>query len=420
VRARGLPANSALALVGDVASKVGALLVLLVAARLFSTDEFATVATGLACAGLLTVAIDVGAGTLLARDGAESAESRGALFRALVIGRGPLVPVLVLGGVLMGLALGDLWTVLMVVALSLSGALALSVLGLYRACRDIAPEAAQKIAAAAISVALVVVIGAYEPRADLLIGALALATFVTLLPLLVHAPRIADLGIATSSRAALRRAAPIGLLAIVTVAYYRIGTIALAVLSDPHATATFSVAATLAFGLLMIPNAITTALLPRLSVDRDLGRLVACTRKVLAWTLTIAVPLAVAAVAIGPYAIPALIGPEYEDAGLPFALICIGIPLIAASGVIGTALLALGRLHVLGLQVGCSLGVNIAVLVLLVPVLGAVGAALATLACEIVALLLLVRAARRWLPGLLRMRSLSMSGRVDVPDSARL
>jgi O-antigen/teichoic acid export membrane protein len=277
----------------------------------------------------------------------------------------------------------------------------------------------QKIAAAILSVALVLVIGAYRPRAEILIGALAFATLVTLVPLLVHAPRIATFGIAIGSRAALRRAAPIGLLALVTVAYYRIGTIALAVLADPHATATFSVAATLAFGLLMLPNAITTALLPRLSVDRDLSRLVTCTRSALAWTLAIAVPLSLAAIVIGPRAIPALLGPDYAEAGLPFVLICIGIPLIAASGVIGTALLALGRLHVLGLQVGCSLAVNVAVLVLLVPVLGAAGASLATLACEAVALVLLVRAARQWLPGLIRMRSLSVGGRVDVPDSAR-
>lgn len=419
MRVRGLPANSVLALVGDVASKLGALFVLLAAARLFSTEEFAALATGLACAGLLTVAIDIGAGTLLARDGTESAESRGALFRALVVGRGPLVFVLVIGGIVMGVALGDPLMVLMVVALALAGALALSVLGLYRSCQDIAPEALQKIAAGTLSVVAVILVGVSMPQADILIGALALVTFMTLVPLLVFAPRIANLGVGASSWVVLRRAAPIGLLALVTVAYYRTGTIALAVLADPQATATFAVAATLAFGLLMVPNAITTALLPRLSVDRDLGRLVTCTRSALATTLAIAVPLSIAAAVIGPYAIPTLLGPEYAGAGLPFVLICIGIPLIAASGVIGTALLALGRLRVLGLQVGCSLVVNVVALVLLVPPMGAVGASLATLACEAVALLLLVRAARQWLPGLMRPRSLSLGERVDIPGSAR-
>ena len=350
MKARGLGANSTLAFVGDAASKVAALVVLLAAARLFSIDEFAVVATGLACASLLTTALDIGTGTLLARDGAADPGSRGALFRALLVARMPLAIVVVFAGLLLGLVLEDPVTVLMVVTLALSGALTLSVLGLYRSCGDIGPEALERIAAACLSVLAVIVVGLYAPRADVLIGALALATLVPLLPLLVRAPRIADLGLAMSSWSALRRAAPIGLLVLVTVAYYRTGTIALAVLADSRATAAFGVAATLAFGLLMIPNAITTALLPRLSADRDSGRFEVTTRRALVWTLAIAVPVSLVAAAIGPSVIPAAFGPEYEGAGLPFALICLGIPIIAVSGVLGTALLAVGRLQALGVS----------------------------------------------------------------------
>ncbi len=185
---------------------------------------------------------------------------------------------------------------LMVVALALSGALTLSVLGLYRSCGDIASRSAR-----ANRRSLSVRSGGDRRRRctrrgpTLLIGALALATLVPLLPLLVRAPRIADIGLAMSSWSALRRAAPIGLLALVTVAYYRTGTIALAALADSRATAAFGVAATLAFGLLMIPNAITTALLPRLSADRDSGRLEVTTRRALVWTLAIAVPVSLVA-----------------------------------------------------------------------------------------------------------------------------
>jgi O-antigen/teichoic acid export membrane protein len=419
VKARGLGANSSLAFVGDAASKVAAFVVLLAAARLFSIDEFAVVATGLACASLLTMALDIGAGTLLARDGALEPGSRGALFRALLVARVPLAVAAVLAGLLLGLVLRDPWTVLMVVSLALSGALTLSVLGLYRSCGDIAPEALERIAAAGLSILTVFAVGLYAPRADVLFGALALATLLPLLPLLAHAPRIADLGLAMSSWHALRRAVPIGVLALLTIAYYRTGTIALALLADPRATASFGVASTLAFGLLLIPNAITTALLPRLAVDRASTRLVATTRRALVWTLVIAVPVSLAAAAIGPTAIPAFFGPEYDDAGLPFMVICLGIPVIAVSGVLGTALLAVGRLRALGAQVVASLIVNVAVLLLLVPSFGAVGASLATLACEVVGLVLLLRAARRVLPDLLRAGPLPVRPRIDVPDSAR-
>ena len=78
MKVRGLAANSALAFAGDVASKAGALLVILLAARLFSVEEFALVATALACEVLVSL-LDLGAGTLLTRDGASGASSRGLL-----------------------------------------------------------------------------------------------------------------------------------------------------------------------------------------------------------------------------------------------------------------------------------------------------------------------------------------------------
>jgi O-antigen/teichoic acid export membrane protein len=63
-------------------------------------------------------------------------------------------------------------------------------------------------------------------------------------------------------------------------------------------------------------------------------------------------------------------------------------------------LLSVGQVRVLGLQVGLSLAVNLLCIAILVPVAGAVGAAFATLACEVVGLVVLLHVARRALPGL--------------------
>jgi O-antigen/teichoic acid export membrane protein len=161
------------------------------------------------------------------------------------------------------------------------------------------------------------------------------------------------------------------------------------------------VAASVAFGLLMLPNAITTALLPRLSAEHELPALISCARRALGWTIALALPLAGAAAVIGPLALPLALGSEYSRAAAPFAFLCAGIPVIAASGVIGTALLCIGRLRVLAAQVACTLAVNLVALALLVPSLGAIGASLATLACEAAGLVLLARAAHTALPGLL-------------------
>ncbi len=414
---RGIAENSALALAGDVASKVGALVVIIVAARFLSVPEFAVLATALAIAGVLASVLDLGAGTLITRDGARSGESRGALFRALLEARAPLAAAVVMATLLAGSVLARPFTALAVAALAVSGALTLSLLGLYRSRQDIRPEAIQRLLAAIVSVVTVGLASLLLPRADVVLLALALSTLVALLPLILHAPRIADFTGQVPARTALRRAAPIGLLALATVAYYRSGTIALAALADAHETAVFSIVATVAFGLLMLPNAITTALLPRLSAEDDFQRFIACARRALVWTLVVAVLLASAAAAVVPVGLPVVLGSEYADAGVPFALLCLGIPLIAASGVIGTSLLSIGRLRALGVQVAVTLMINLVALALLAPSLGATGAALATVACEAAGLVLLLQAARKGLPGLTALRPLALLRRIE-PSSA--
>ena len=175
----------------------------------------------------------------------------------------------------------------------------------------------------------------------------------------------------------------------------------LAATADAHDTAVFGVAASIAFGMLMLPNAVTTALLPRLAAEDDLHALVACARRALAWSFVVAVLLSASAAAVVPIGLPLVLGSAYADAGAPFMVLCFGIPLITSSGVIGIALLSVGRLRPLGTQVAASLAVNLIVLALLVPSLGAVGAALATVSCELVGFLLLAHFACRALPGLL-------------------
>ena len=400
MKVRGLRANSALALAGDGASKAGALLVVVISARFLTVHEFAALATGLAAAGVLTAALDLGTGTLLSRDGATSESLRGALFTGSLRDRLPLACAALLLAPVAGLLLGRPLEAVSVAMLALSGALALSVLGLFRACQDIRPEALQRLASGTLAVAAATAVCLVAPRAYAVLLALAAVMLVTLVPLLRLAPTVADLATDVARLATLRRAAPIGLLALATIAYYRSGTIVLAALSNAEATAVYGVASGMAFGLLMVPNAITTALLPRLSSERRPDELVACTRRVLVWTAAIAVTLAAGCASVAPVILPVALGPEYRAAAAPFALLCLGIPLIAASGVIGTALLVVGRLHALAVQVVVSLAVNLLVLVLLVPSAGAVGAALATVACEAVGLALLVNAARAALPGL--------------------
>lgn len=398
---RGLGANAALALAGDLAAKLSALAVVLVGARALSISEFAVLATGLAAAGVLTMALDFGSGTLVTRDGAQSRGARGSLYAGSLEARLPVFVVVLAATPLVGALVGRPWTALAVAALAVTGALALTVLGCYRSSQDIRPEAVQKLAAASATALVVALIALLAPRATVVLLALAVVTIVTIVPLAVRVRSVADVDQREPRLAILRRAAPIGLLAMATVAYYRSGTIALAALSDARATAAFGVAAGVAFGLLMLPNAVTTALLPRLAAEREREGVVECTRRVLMVTTGLAAILATASATVVPPLLPVALGSEYADARGPFVVLCLGIPLIAASGVIGTALLSVGRVRALGLQVAVSLTVNLVCIVVLVPLAGAVGAALATVACEAVGLAVLVHVARSALPGLI-------------------
>jgi O-antigen/teichoic acid export membrane protein len=416
VTPRGLGVNSMLALGGDIASKVGALVVVMVAARLLPVDAFAALATALAAAGVIGSLLDLGAGTLLARDGARSRADRGALLEALLRARIPIVVAVLVTAVAVGAATGHFLIVTAAVGLGVVAAFGQTVHGLYRSGQDLRPEALQRLAAAVLSIAVVACIPLVTARADALLLGLAAAGALTLVPLLRRVPILVDDGAHVSPWTALRRAAPIGLLALATIAYYRSGMLVLAALGDPAETAAFAVAAGIAFGLLAVPNAITTALLPRLASEDATERL-ECGRRALAWTLLIALALAAIAAVVVPIAMPIVLGDEYAPAGMPFALLCVGIPIIATSGVIGTMLLTIDRLGALGVQVAVSLLVNLVTLVVLVPLFGAVGAALATIACETVGFLLLVWFARAALPGLLAMR-IRLGDPVEAAGSA--
>ena len=399
-RPRSLQANSALAFAGDAALKLSTLVVVLVGARALTVSEFAVLATALAIAGILTMALDFGAGTLLARDGARSLGDRGALLTGSLAARAPAFVAVLIVSPLVGAVVGRPWTALAIAALSVAGAIALTVLGCYRSSQDIRPEALQRLAAGVTTILCICAVALLAPTADAMLVALALVAALTIAPLALRVGTVADLAGVAPRGATLRRAAPIGLLALATVAYYRSGTVALAALGDDEATAAFGVATGIAFGLLMLPNAITTALLPRLAAEANRRGVVECTRQVLAWTLVLAALVATASAVVVPSVLPIALGHEYDAAGAPFVVLCIGIPLIAASGVIGTALLSIGRVRALGLQVGVSLAVNLLCIAILVPMAGAVGAAFATLACEAVGLVVLVHVARSALPGL--------------------
>ncbi len=398
MRRRGLAANSSLALAGDLASKIGLLGVMVIAARTLSTGELAVLGTALAVAGILAVTLDSGSGLLITRDGARDEAARGGLFLALGAARLPVALLVVVAAVAAGATLGRQGVWISAALLGVLGAFASSLIGVFRAGQDMQPEAVQKLVFGALAVALTVFAVVASPTAEVVLAALLCASVVSLAPPVLLACRRLRVHDHAGKLAAFQRALPLGLMAIATVVYYRSGTVGLAVLSTPEETAAFTVASAVGFGLLMLPNAITTGLLPHLAADRD-GLAPDSPRRALRWSLALSTPIALA-VALGGYLLLGpLFGAAYADAALPLAILCAAVVLIAYNGILGTALLAAGHVRVIALQVAASLAVNLVALALLAPSFGAAGAATATLLCEIAAVAMLTVASVHHLPG---------------------
>jgi O-antigen/teichoic acid export membrane protein len=290
---------------------------------------------------------------------------------------------------------------LLTVLVGLLGALQLSLTGVVRAAGDLRPEAVLKLAVGVLSPPAAAVALLAGGTAVAALTGLAIANALALAAVRRPLARTVGRGDRVSPGAALRRAIPLGAIALATLAYYRSGTLALALLGRPAQTAVFATASTVAFGLLMAGNAVTAALLPRLAAARDAADLAAVTRPALACATGIGVVLAAGAAGLADPIVTVAFGSRYAGAAAPLSLLALATAFIAPAGVLGTALIAAGRLRPVALQVGLSLVVNVSALALLVPAFGAVGAAAATVACETVALLTLALAAVRALPGLL-------------------
>jgi O-antigen/teichoic acid export membrane protein len=412
VRPRGVAQNSALALAGDLAAKGGMLAVMMVAARGLPTVQFAMLATAIAIATVLTAALDLGSQTLLTRDGVDGPAARGSLLHALALARTPMLATALAIAVVVGVAMGHPLEATATVLIAAAGAAQLSLTGALRSAQDLAPEAVAKLLAGVLMLVAAGLCVAFVPRAGAMLLALTVASSLSLAPLVRSVRLVARRGAPPRPWGTLRRAAPLGAMALATLAYYRSGTIALSLLSTARETALFAAASTLAWGLLCVANAVTTGLLPRLAAANSSADLAEVTRRALVWTTGFAMILAALVAALATPLLVLVFGARYGDATRPLMLLVGATVLIAPAGVLGTALVAVGRLLPLCIQVGCSLLVNLVALLLLVPVAGAVGAAGATLACETVALVLLTRAALQALPGILpwpprRVRALS-------------
>lgn len=402
-RRRAVRANAGLALVGDIAAKAAAFAVVVACARLLPVGEFAHLGIALAALTVVTSLVDGGFSTLIVRDGARCSTESMALLRASVRVRLPLAGLVLLAGLGAGVYLGDPWLGLTTAIAAVGSALSLTIAAVFRSVQDLAPEAIQKCVAAAVTFFAATAAAAAFSRASAVAAVLGSVVWLSLVPFWLYARRrVPDQHRPIVRRRAVLAAAPFALMALATLLYYRLGIFVLGAVGSSGATARYTVASTVAFGLLMVPNAITTGLLPRLSALDFEGDRLHTARRALRWTALACVLVSVVAAVLAPWVLRYGFGTRYQGALEPLLLLLAGTVVIGINGILGTVLIAARRTAAVGLQVGVSLAVNAALAFALVPRFGANGAAIATLATELAGLAVLAAATHRFVPELLR------------------
>jgi len=393
--------NAGLALVGDVAAKAAAFAVVVVSAHFLPVDQFARLGVALAALTVATSFLDAGFSTLIVRDGARDAACAMGLLRTSLRVRAPLAALVLVAGLAVGLSTDDVWLGLLTAVAAVGGAASLTVGALFRSAQDLAPEAVQKSTVAVLTLLGAVVCAVELRRAAPIAGVLGAMLCLSLPAFWVLALRRFPPGATSSARSAVYAALPFGLMTLATLLYYRLGTLLLGAVGTPVDTARYTIASTIAFGLLMVPNAITTGLLPRLSADLGPSGLKAA-RRALAWTVALCVLLTLLAVALAPWGLELGFGSRYSGTVTPLAILLTSIVLIGANGILGTLLIALGRTWILGGQIAACLVVNLGLGLVLVSGFGANGAAVTTVITELVALGILLAAVHSAAPEFLR------------------
>jgi O-antigen/teichoic acid export membrane protein len=400
MRVRGVLENSAFALAGDVATKAATALIMVAAARTLSIGQFALLATALSAAGVLTAGFDMGAQMLLTRDGVATPQRRYALFKGLLYGRLPLLVVTLGAAVLVGALVHHTVLVVMTVAFAALGAGQMLLTGALRAAQNLLPEAVLKLTSALTTLAACGICAFTSVEAGGYLLVLSIALGGALLPAVAFARKVMSGGEPLGLRGALVASVPLGVMSLATIAYYRSGPILLRAVSTPVETARFATASTLGFALLVAPNAITTGLLPKLAAT-DHSEHPALVRRAVGVGFIFLVGVAAVVWLLARPLLVALFGARYAPAAGALRILAASTIIIGPTGILGIALIARARTLPIYVQVGVSLVINIGVTVALGPKLGADGAALATLACELAAFFITLFAAHRHIPGLL-------------------
>lgn len=396
-RGRSLATNTGLAFIGDLFAKGGMFVALLLLAHGLSVDEFARLGVAMAAMLIVTSVLDGGIGTLTTREGAADPSRRLGLLRIGAAARLPLVALCAAACVIAGAVAGQIELGVIVLVAALVNTAQVTLFAVFRSAQTLLNEAVAKtICGLSYPPLCFAALALGHRSASAVLVAMVIGPAATLPTLMLETRRaLTTSGSVERAWTLLKESAPFGLMAVATLVYYRSPILMMGVFSSHAQTASYSVASNIAFGLLMLPAAFATGLLPRLAAEADPVRRARLIRRAVWWSTGVLAVIEGVVAASAWWLIALLYGHGFESAFAPLLILLVSGLAIGAAGVVGTALIAADRKRVLIVQVIAALATNLVAGAALIPILAATGAALATLLTEAVSLAILVFAYRR-------------------------
>ncbi|MBM7510023.1 O-antigen/teichoic acid export membrane protein [Nocardioides salarius] len=379
--------NAVVRAVAEVLGKVATLAWTVAAARMLPADDFGAVFYALTIMLVLTSLAAWGFDSGLTRRGSAVPESLPRLFRATQVWKSALsVPLLVAAGLLLaGVPAVGSWTVLALMLAAGLPELWSQTIRTAAACRQVSAGVStalvvQRVATAA---AVLAALGAGTGSEGVAAGFLA-GTVVGWLAHVLAARRLdvrqplrelerADLA------AAVRETVLVGVSGLVLMLLFRVDVLILGHLEGAGSVAVYTVAYRLLETVLFVTYAINAAVLPVLSATRSREtRLLGCERAIAVGGF-VYLPFVAVSLTEGRDVIDLLFGATYAASAAPvLAWLAPAAMLLALASFSDSLLHVLGRHRALLASSSAALGVNVALNLILIPVLGATGAALAT------------------------------------------
>jgi O-antigen/teichoic acid export membrane protein len=190
-----------------------------------------------------------------------------------------------------------------------------------------------------------------------------------------------------------KRAAPLGFSLVMLQIYWSMDQVLLGLLTDKAEVGQYAAAAKLPAVLSGFVYIWLTAVYPHASklfthdsdaLRRQLGSFTSL-------SIAAALPLAAGSAIVGTQVITGLFGPAYRPAGTPFAILMAATAIVVVTVNCTSLAMAAGQERTFAMSVTVASVINVLLNLLLIPFYGATGAAIATVAAELVVFLICTR-----------------------------